>query len=76
MSEHNGDSPELSDAEKIRLRAAVSDITEMSIGLRAGTATPGDVEGAFNRLKSCDIDRNALVDAMHIPPGAGPSLRR
>jgi hypothetical protein len=72
MSEHNGDIPELTDAQKIRLRATVSDITEMSTGLRAGTATPDDVESAFSRLQSCDIDRNALVDAMHIPPDAGP----
>lgn len=39
MSESH-DIPELADAEKIRVRAMVSDMTEMAAGLRAGTATP------------------------------------
>lgn len=64
--------PELSDAQKAGWQAAVSDIREMSAGLRDGTATQEDMEGAFNRLLSCDIDRDTLINSLHVPPDAGP----
>lgn len=63
--------PELSDAQKAGWQAAVPDIREMSAGLRDGTATREDMEGALNRLVSCDIDRDALINAVHVPPDAG-----
>lgn len=72
LSEHSDAILELANAQKIRLRATVSDIAEMSTCLRAGTATRDDVESAFRRLLSCDVDRNTLIDAMHILPDAGP----
>ncbi|MEE6166334.1 MULTISPECIES: hypothetical protein [unclassified Mycolicibacterium] len=42
--------PELTDTQRIRLRAAESDFTAMGDAVRNGTATPGDVEAAFARL--------------------------
>jgi hypothetical protein len=71
MSEHN-DIPELTDAEKIRVRAMVSDMTEMAAGLGGGTATPADVEGAVARIMSVDVDRDAMLNALHVPADAGP----
>ena len=71
MSEHH-DIPELTDAEKIRVRAMVSDMTEMAAGLRAGTATPEDVEGGVVRIMSVDVDRDTMLNALHIPADAGP----
>jgi hypothetical protein len=64
--------PELTDAQKAGWQAAVSDIREMSAGLRDGTATREDMEGALNRLLSCDIDRDILINSVHVPPDAGP----
>jgi len=43
----------------------------MSAGLRNGTATREDMEGALNRLLSCDINRETLINAVHVPPEAG-----
>lgn len=71
MSEDR-DFPELTDAEKIRVRAMVSDMTEMAAGLRAGTATSEDVEGAVARIMSVDVDRDSMINALHIPADAGP----
>ena len=71
MSERH-DIPELTEMEKIRVRAMVSDMTEMAAGLRAGTATPEDVEGAIARIMSTDVDRDTMVNALHIPADAGP----
>jgi hypothetical protein len=73
------DLPELTDAPKMRWQATVSDITAMSAGLRDGTATDEDIQGALNRLLSCDIDRDTLLNAVHIPPDAGvygPALEK
>lgn len=66
------DFPELTDAQKTRWQAAASDMGEMSAGLRDGTATQQDMQGALNRLGSADIDRDTLINAVHIPPDAGP----
>jgi len=71
MSEDH-DIPELADAEKIRVRAMVSDMTEMAAGLRAGTATPEDVAGGVARNMSVDVDRDTMLNALHIPTDAGP----
>jgi hypothetical protein len=71
MSEHH-DIPELTDTEKIRVRAMVSDMTEMAAGLRAGTATPEDVAGGVARIMSVDVDRDTMLNALHIPADAGP----
>ncbi len=71
MSEDR-DIPELTDAEKIRVRATVSDMTEMAAGLRAGTATPEDVAGGVARMMSVDVDRDTMLNALHIPADAGP----
>jgi hypothetical protein len=71
MSEHR-DIPELTEAEQIRVRAMVSDMTEMASGLGAGTATPDDVEGAVARIMSVDVDRDTMLNALHIPADAGP----
>jgi hypothetical protein len=71
MSEDH-DIPELTDAEKIRVRAMVSDMTEMAAGLRAGTATPEAVAGGVARIMSVDIDRDTMLNALHIPADAGP----
>jgi hypothetical protein len=71
MSEDQ-DIPELTPAEKIRVRAMVSDMTEMAAGLRAGTATPQGVEGAVARITSVDVDRDTMLNALHIPADAGP----
>jgi hypothetical protein len=60
--------PEFTDAQRARWRAAASDIGELSAGLRDGTATHDDVQGALHRLVSCDVDRDTLLNALHIPP--------
>ena len=62
---------ELTDAEKARWQAVMSDLTEMSAGVHDGTATQEDIEGAFNRLVSCDIEQDTLINALHVPPDAG-----
>ena len=71
MSEDH-DIPELTDAEKIRVRAMVSDMTEMAAGLRAGTATPEDVAGGVARIMSVDVDRDTMINALRMPTDAGP----
>ncbi|ETB35484.1 hypothetical protein N602_26770 [Mycobacterium avium subsp. hominissuis 10-5606] len=63
--------PELTEAEKIRWRAAESDITAMSEALSNGTATSEDVDGTFARLMAVDIDPHKRRNALHIPPDAG-----
>lgn len=63
--------PELTEAEKILLRAAESDIAAMSEGLNNGTATPEDVNAAFARLKALDIDPHKHRNALRLPPDAG-----
>ncbi len=78
MSEDR-DIPELTDAEKIRVRAMVSDMTEMAAGQRAGTATPEDVAGGVARMMSVDVDRDTMLNALHIPADAGqfaPALEK
>lgn len=72
MVDRSDDFPELGDAQKAGWQAAVSDIREMSAGLRDGAATREDMEGALNRLLSCDSDRETLINAVHVPPDAGP----
>lgn len=71
MSEHN-DIPELSEAQKTLWLAALSDMREMSAGLQDGTTTEEEMQGALNRLASCDIDRRTLINAPHVPSDAGP----
>lgn len=70
-SEADDSIPELTDAEKIRWRAAESDITAMSEALNNGAATPDDVDAAFARLMAVDIDPVKHRNALHIPPDAG-----
>lgn len=67
----DGRIPELTEAEKIRWRAAESDLTAISEALNNGTATPEDVDGAFARLTALDIDHHKHRNALHIPPDAG-----
>jgi hypothetical protein len=58
MCDRSDDFPELSDAQKAGWQAAVSDIREMSAGLRDGTATREDMEGAapqWNRHTSQSV---------------------
>jgi hypothetical protein len=64
--------PEFNDAEKIRSRAMISDLTAMGAGLRDGSATEDDVAGAVARITSLDIDRDTFINALHIPADAGP----
>lgn len=59
--------PDLTDQQRARIWAAGSDISEMAVRLRAGTATPDDVAGALGRLFSTDDNR----DALRLPPDAG-----
>ena len=54
------------------MRAMVSDMTEMAARLRDGTAAPEDVEGAVARILSVDIDRDTMLNALHVPADAGP----
>ncbi|MBI2700942.1 hypothetical protein A9W98_15985 [Mycobacterium gordonae] len=74
MSEDNN-IPELADAQKMRWQAVISDMREMSAGLRDGTTTREDMHAALNRLTSADIDSQTLRNALHIPPDAGPSAQ-
>lgn len=70
MAEHD-DIPELTEAQRLRWKAASSDMREMSASVRDGTATREEVQGALNRLLSCDIDRDVLLNSLHIPDDAG-----
>jgi hypothetical protein len=71
MTDRN-DFPELTEAQKALWRAVVSDAREMSAGLHDGTATREDMQGALYHLLSCDIDWDMLINALHVPPDAGP----
>ena len=71
MSESDGGIPELTEAERIRIRATESDFIAMGDALRNGTATSEDVEGAFARFMSRDIDPEKHRNALHIPADAG-----
>jgi hypothetical protein len=64
--------PEFNDAEKIRSRAMISDLSAMGARLRDGRATEDDVAGAVARIMSLDIDRDTFINALHIPADAGP----
>lgn len=72
MSNSGDGIPELTEAERILLAAAESDVAAMGGALHNGTATPEDVEGAFARLTSLDIDPQKPRNALHVPPDAGP----
>jgi hypothetical protein len=72
MSESDDGIPELTEAERIRIQATESDLAAMGDALRSGTATPEDVEGAFARFMSLDVDPEKLRNALHIPADAGP----
>jgi hypothetical protein len=72
MSESDRHIPELTESERIRLRATESDFAAMGDALRNGTATPEDVDGAFARFMSLDIDPQKRRNALHIPADAGP----
>lgn len=72
MSDGDDGIPELTESERIRIRATESDFTAMGDALRNGTATPEDVEGAFARFMSLDIDPHKHRNALHIPADAGP----
>ncbi|MDO3401267.1 hypothetical protein QWI29_14600 [Mycolicibacterium neoaurum] len=71
MTADGDDIPELTEAEKILLRAAESDIAAMSEALHNGTATLVDVDAAFARLAALDIDPHKRRNAIRIPPAAG-----
>ncbi|MBJ7337150.1 hypothetical protein [Mycolicibacterium sp.] len=71
MSESDGDIPELTESERLRIQATESDFAAMGDALRNGTATPEDVEGAFARFMSLDIDPKKRRNALHIPADAG-----
>jgi hypothetical protein len=70
VADTDDDIPELADSERMRLQATESDFAAMGEGLRNGTATPEDVDGAFARLLSLDIDWKKRRNALHIPPDA------
>lgn len=72
MSDGDEGIPELTESERIRIQATESDFTAMGDALRNGTATPEDVEGAFARFMSLDIDPDKHRNALHIPADAGP----
>lgn len=65
----NGDDgvPELTESERVRLRATESDFAAMGDALRNGTSAPEDVEGASARFMS----REASQRPAH-PADAGP----
>lgn len=71
MTADGGSIPELTEAERILLRAVESDITAMSEALNNGTATPEDVDAAFARLAALDIDPHKRRNALCLPPDAG-----
>lgn len=71
MNDGDDGIPELTEAELIRIQATESDFTAMGDALRNGTATPEDVEGAFGRFMSLDIDPQKHRNALHIPADAG-----
>ena len=66
-----GDVPEPTEVERMRWRALESDMAAMGEGLRNGSATPDDVDGAFARLMSSDIDWKTYRNALHVPADAG-----
>lgn len=72
MSDGEEGIPELTESERIRIQATESDFAAMGDALRNGTATPEDVEGAFARFMSLDIDPQKHRNALHIPADAGP----
>ena len=72
MSDGDDGIPELTESERIRIQATESDFTAMGDALRNGTATSEDVEGAFARFMSLDIDPQKHRNALHIPADAGP----
>ncbi|SCX31502.1 hypothetical protein SAMN02799620_05365 [Mycolicibacterium fluoranthenivorans] len=67
----DGDIPEPSDAEEIRWRALESDVAAMGELLRSGSATSEDVDGAFARLMSTDVDGKRYRNVLHVPADAG-----
>jgi hypothetical protein len=71
MSGSDDGIPELTESERIRIQATESDFTAMGDALRNGTATPEDVEGAFARFMTLDIDPQKHRNALHIPADAG-----
>lgn len=71
MGDGGEDIPELTESERIRIRATESDFAAMGDALRSGTATPEDVEGAFARFMSLGIDPEKHRNALHIPADAG-----
>lgn len=64
--------PELTEAEKIRIRAAESDIAAMGDALRNDTATPEEIDGTLARVTSLNIDLEKHRNALNIPDNAGP----
>ncbi len=72
MSDGEEGIPELTESERIRIQATESDFAAMGDALRNGTATPEDVEGAFARFMSLDVDPQKRRNALHIPADAGP----
>jgi hypothetical protein len=72
MTDHDDDVPEPTDREKGRWQTSASEVREMFAGLRDGTATQQVVHGTLDRLASPDIDRDTLINAVHVPPDAGP----
>jgi hypothetical protein len=72
MSDGDDGIPELTESERIRIQATESDFAAMGDALRNGTATPEDVEGAFARFMSLDVDPQKRRNALHIPADAGP----
>jgi hypothetical protein len=65
MSEDN-DLPELTDAQKRRGPAVNSDPSELSARERE------DIPGALRPAPPDDIDQDTLLNALHVPPDAGP----
>ena len=72
MSDGEEGIPELTESERIRIHATESDVAAMGDALRNGTATPEDVEGAFARLMSLEVDPQKHRNALHIPADAEP----
>lgn len=71
MSKDN-DISEPTDAKKMHWQAAIFDMRDVSARVREGTTTREDMQGPLERLPYDVIDHDALINALHIPPDAGP----
>lgn len=61
-----------SEDEKTHLTADLTGGDDAYAGLRDASATQEDKQEALNRLSSCGIDLDTLINAAQVPPDAGP----